>query len=418
MAPPSDREGDCKGIAECWQRLVICFSHVVNCFNFWHLFIFPFWYIENVKNTVQPAVPKVSISVFYTWATCDFKINNKKLTSVSLLFLSCVGTGAEGAWDAGARGKTLSPQPDTLLWGGGPSSCWLYPCWRSIFCSQGFHLPGSHWLAVLQVRASHSSISRRLPYTKVCLFPLLFSYCWRYLKHKTNCGSKSETMCYQKVLPLEPFRKRLCGKIDLFPGSMPCCHSCSSASAFHLSLCSMLSLRISQANHLPPNPLGALLLVHLSQWPLRLQPAPWNQSMTYHTSGGYYYYYYILFTLSSDLLLRCYNYFFSFISKFFLIQSFFLIFRSEITNETDRLTTLCVHWEAKVEDESIPEESEFIFSTSWKWRAIERVVPNCGRMAFLNGTSVIRCLSFSCLFSERSYAYSSRPSEAVDEGAL
>ncbi|XP_071319620.1 disks large-associated protein 5 isoform X2 [Trachinotus anak] len=31
-------------------------------------------------------------------------------------------------------------------------------------------------------------------------------------------------------------------------------------------------------------------------------------------------------------------------------------FRSEIANETDRLTTLCVHWEPKVEDESIPEE--------------------------------------------------------------
>ncbi|XP_041818861.1 disks large-associated protein 5 [Chelmon rostratus] len=31
-------------------------------------------------------------------------------------------------------------------------------------------------------------------------------------------------------------------------------------------------------------------------------------------------------------------------------------FRSEIANETDRLTTLCLHWEPKVEDESIPEE--------------------------------------------------------------
>nr|XP_020471520.1 disks large-associated protein 5 isoform X1 [Monopterus albus]XP_020471521.1 disks large-associated protein 5 isoform X1 [Monopterus albus] len=33
-----------------------------------------------------------------------------------------------------------------------------------------------------------------------------------------------------------------------------------------------------------------------------------------------------------------------------------LYFRSEIANETDRLTALCVHWESKVEDESIPEE--------------------------------------------------------------
>uniref|UniRef100_A0A7N8YPE1 Discs, large (Drosophila) homolog-associated protein 5 n=1 Tax=Mastacembelus armatus TaxID=205130 RepID=A0A7N8YPE1_9TELE len=31
-------------------------------------------------------------------------------------------------------------------------------------------------------------------------------------------------------------------------------------------------------------------------------------------------------------------------------------FRSEIANETDRLTSLCVHWESKVKDESIPEE--------------------------------------------------------------
>ncbi|XP_069547472.1 disks large-associated protein 5 [Brachyistius frenatus] len=31
-------------------------------------------------------------------------------------------------------------------------------------------------------------------------------------------------------------------------------------------------------------------------------------------------------------------------------------FRSEITNETDRLSSQCVHWEPKVEDESIPEE--------------------------------------------------------------
>ncbi|XP_020779839.2 disks large-associated protein 5 isoform X2 [Boleophthalmus pectinirostris] len=31
-------------------------------------------------------------------------------------------------------------------------------------------------------------------------------------------------------------------------------------------------------------------------------------------------------------------------------------FRSEITNETNRLTGLCTHWESKVEDESIPEE--------------------------------------------------------------
>ncbi|MEQ2213165.1 hypothetical protein XENOCAPTIV_010620 [Xenoophorus captivus] len=31
-------------------------------------------------------------------------------------------------------------------------------------------------------------------------------------------------------------------------------------------------------------------------------------------------------------------------------------FRSEISTQTDRLTNLCLHWESKVEDESIPEE--------------------------------------------------------------
>lgn len=40
----------------------------------------------------------------------------------------------------------------------------------------------------------------------------------------------------------------------------------------------------------------------------------------------------------------------------------FEMFRSEIANETDRLTSLCGHWEPKVEDESIPEESMFISS--------------------------------------------------------
>lgn len=40
-----------------------------------------------------------------------------------------------------------------------------------------------------------------------------------------------------------------------------------------------------------------------------------------------------------------------------------MLFRSEIANETDRLTSLCGHWEPKVEDESIPEESMFISSS-------------------------------------------------------
>ncbi len=65
---------------------------------------------------------------------------------------------------------------------------------------------------------------------------------------------------------------------------------------------------------------------------------------------------------------------FSFNSKFLGSFLFFfcLLFRLEIANETDRLTTLCVHWESKVEDESIPEESECLFST--KGRVTSRYV--------------------------------------------
>lgn len=38
--------------------------------------------------------------------------------------------------------------------------------------------------------------------------------------------------------------------------------------------------------------------------------------------------------------------------------SFFLFARSEMSSKTVKLTSLCGDWEAKVEDESIPEESE------------------------------------------------------------
>lgn len=77
-------------------------------------------------------------------------------------------------------------------------------------------------------------------------------------------------------------------------------------------------------------------------------------------------------------------------------------FRAEIAGETNRLTSLCVHWEAKVEDESIPEESELAFT------------PVCISSLWLKGHS----LTETCLFSERPDAYSSGPSKAVDEGAL
>lgn len=49
-------------------------------------------------------------------------------------------------------------------------------------------------------------------------------------------------------------------------------------------------------------------------------------------------------------------------SFFFSRQAIFsyslkMSFRSEIANETERLTSLCGQWEAKFEDEAIPEES-------------------------------------------------------------
>lgn len=122
--------------------------------------------------------PTTSNLFFFSTVTCS---------AINLPFLSCVG----------AQRKTLFPESHTVLGGAGghggePSSGWRRPCcgscWSAVLfvfvCSQGFRLPGSHWLVILQVRASHSSLSRRLPYTKVCLFPLLFVYriCWRYLR--------------------------------------------------------------------------------------------------------------------------------------------------------------------------------------------------------------------------------------------
>lgn len=40
------------------------------------------------------------------------------------------------------------------------------------------------------------------------------------------------------------------------------------------------------------------------------------------------------------------------------------LFRSEIVNETDRLTTLCHTWETKVDVETIPEDSECFLLTN------------------------------------------------------
>ena len=70
--------------------------------------------------------------------------------------------------------------------------------------------------------------------------------------------------------------------------------------------------------------------------------------MTFHTLGGAP----LLFFSS---IVKCHLY--SVLTSFFF---FCKLFRSEMVNETERLTTLSLHWESKVEDESIPEESECI----------------------------------------------------------
>ena len=68
---------------------------------------------------------------------------------------------------------------------------------------------------------------------------------------------------------------------------------------------------------------------------------------------------------------------------------FCVFFRSEMTNETDRLTTLATLWEAKVEDESIPEESECILLNMRLYLAVFLI----GKMTvFPNKTVVIQCL--------------------------
>lgn len=68
-----------------------------------------------------------------------------------------------------------------------------------------------------------------------------------------------------------------------------------------------------------------------------------------------------------------------------------IFFRSEIANETDRLMTLSELWESKVEDESIPEESECILLNM----RLYLVVFLIGKMTlFPNETVVIQCLIF------------------------
>lgn len=204
--------------------------------------------------------------------------------------LSCIG-----AWDAGVGEKTLSPKPNILFWDGRwgcPSSGWLCPCcgscWSFIFCSWWFHLPGSHWLAILQVWASYSSISRRLPNTKVYFpsFKLLLKI-FKTLKSSNNFI----LLHVRTIVEVKGYLTRIVLSLSFLEkvqGVMSSCHvfhSIAWALIFHQPLFSV-SLRMSQGNHLPLNPLSALLLIHLLHWLLQLQPAPWNQSMMCHTSGG------------------------------------------------------------------------------------------------------------------------------------
>lgn len=75
-------------------------------------------------------------------------------------------------------------------------------------------------------------------------------------------------------------------------------------------------------------------------------------------------------------------------------------FRAEMAAETERLTSLCDHCEAKVEDEAIPEESEF---TRAPPVSVSPKTPPSRE---------------TCLRSERPHADGSGPGQAADEGAL
>lgn len=109
----------------------------------------------------------------------------------------------------------------------------------------------------------------------------------------------------------------------------------------------------------------------------------------------------------------------------FLLKTFsFKCFRSEMANETERLMSLSLHWESKVEDESIPEESEFIFYTNWllkpwifNFGSVDSGCFSWGKwwISLTNSNFVI---FFLIVFSERSHAHSCWPSTAVDERTL
>lgn len=77
--------------------------------------------------------------------------------------------------------------------------------------------------------------------------------------------SSRQGFCFPLIL-------RSCIKSPLVSSCfMPYCLPCSTAQAspcHHQHLCSTSTIRMSRANHLPPNLPGTLLHLHLPQWPL------------------------------------------------------------------------------------------------------------------------------------------------------
>lgn len=141
----------------------------------------------------------------------------------------------------------------------------------------------------------------------------------------------------------------------LFPVSTPCC--CSScvapASAFQRSPRLTSSPRVSRVTPPPPSPLVALLPAK----PPRLQAAPWNPNGACRTLGGV-----PLHNLPAPMFPIAFR-----LIEVCTIISSLCDFRLEIASETEGLMTLCADWEPKVEDESIPEESEWAGCVPTPW---------------------------------------------------
>ena len=183
MQPPLLAEKGTVKVLNCWKNLAFYNSHMNNCFNFFlhHFFVCFSPLCRNCPKLCWACCTQgEQFCEFYTHSVGiqDIFFFLPKTCRFTLLLLSCVGT----------RGSSQSSQLSTLLWGGrhggGRSSGRLCSCcgtrWSAVlsffFCPKGFYIPGSYRIVVLQVRASHSSLGRRLPHTKVCLVYSLESF--------------------------------------------------------------------------------------------------------------------------------------------------------------------------------------------------------------------------------------------------